>query len=97
MSHGSKIGISLLIGLCRPLVEGRERIVERPPIALRQDDPATLDTIDKLVSRFQTECRSHGAGIVVCALLVSLLLIIAPPGLHRSKDFPYRVNPLMRS
>ena len=27
MSHGSKIGISLLIGLCRPLVEGRERIV----------------------------------------------------------------------
>src|SRR5713101_3418044 len=59
MSHGSKIGISLLIGLRRPLVEGRERIVERPPIALRQDDPATLDIIDKLVSRFQTECRPH--------------------------------------
>jgi hypothetical protein len=59
MSHGSKIGISLLIGLRRPLVKGRERIVEQPPITLCQNDPVTLDIVDKLVSRLQAKRGSH--------------------------------------
>src|SRR6266446_5763121 len=62
MSHGSKFAISSLIGLRRPLVEGRERIIARPPIALRQDDPVTLDAVDKFVPRSQAERGSHGSG-----------------------------------
>ena len=60
MSHGSKIGISLPIRLRRPLVKGRERIVERLSITLRQNDPVTLDIVDKLVSRLQAKRGSYG-------------------------------------
>jgi hypothetical protein len=93
MSQGSKFAISPLIGLRRPLVEGHERIIAWSPIALLQDDPVSLNGVDKFVPRFQAERGSHGSGD--CRLCFAGQLAgnhcsvseATVPG--RCKEFPY--------
>src|SRR4029077_9773294 len=59
ISHGSKIGIRLAIGLRRPLVEGRERVLDWPPIAFRQDHAIALAAVDEFVPRCLSQRCPH--------------------------------------
>ena len=74
-SHVSKTGIGLYVGVARPFRERLERIVSWVGRAAHQDDPIPLDDIGEFVVCKRKAVRTAW-GIVVCALLVSLLVII---------------------
>ncbi len=72
-----KLGIGLGVRLAAPFAKGTERIVNPAHSPGLGEDHALIgDFAHQLVARLQVQGGANRLGMVVCALPVSLLLII---------------------